>query len=50
MLKNLPQGGPEVPLTLTFKGDETFIEKVKKLMKFTDLDTKKLKFDRCDEG
>jgi len=35
-LKDLPQGGLEIPCTLTFEGDEKFIEKVKKLMKLTD--------------
>ena len=48
--RDLPQGGLEIPCTLMFEGDETFIEKVKNLMKFTDLSTKKVKFDCCNVG
>jgi len=40
--RDLPQGGLEIFCTLTFEGDEKFIEKVKKLMKLTDLNTKTL--------
>ena len=40
--RDLPQGGLEIPCILMFEDDKTFIERVKKLMKFTDLDTKKL--------
>ena len=40
--RDLPQGRLEIPCTLSFEGDEKYIEKVKKLVKLSDLETKKL--------